>query len=131
MTYRRVKEPKEVVVIFKTHLRPGADEAAYGGVSKSMHDLVDAMPGFISIKEYMAEDGEVIDVARFEDEAALEAWKTHPEHREAQRRGREEFYDRFYVQACRVFREYEFYLGRGEGEKKTQTASAHSRRQAT
>ena len=108
MVYRRVRDPKEVLVIFKTHLRPEADRDAYERVSNRMHELASKMPGFISIKGYTGEDGEVIDVARFTDEASLQAWKIEPEHREAQRRGREEFYDRFWVQVCNVAREYEF-----------------------
>ena len=110
MKYRRVEEPKEVVVFFKTHLRPGADEAEYGRTSRRMHELVEAIPGFISIKGYRSEDGEEIDIVRFKDEEALEAWRTQPEHLATQERGREEFYDHFSVQACRVFREYEFSL---------------------
>jgi len=108
LPYRRVKAPKEVVVIFKTHLRDGADEEAYRLTSQRMHELVEQIPGFISIKGYTAEDGEAIDLVRFETEDALRVWKEQPEHREAQRRGREEFYDHYRVQACKVVRDYEF-----------------------
>src|SRR5437867_6633680 len=48
--YRRVKDPTEVVVIFKTHLRDGADSEAYRKTSRRMHELVEQIPGFISIK---------------------------------------------------------------------------------
>ena len=108
MPYRRVKDPTEVVVIFKTHLREGADSEAYRKTSRRMHELVEQIPGFISIKAYTGEDGEEIDLVRFASEGALKLWKEQPEHREAQRRGREEFYDRYSVQACRVVRDYEF-----------------------
>lgn len=110
MTDRRVKDPSEIVVLFKTHLRKDADEIAYGKASKRMHELVEAIPGFISIKGYRSDDGEEIDLVRFKDETALEAWRTQPEHRATQVRGRTEFYDHYWVQACRVFREYEFTL---------------------
>jgi heme-degrading monooxygenase HmoA len=106
--YRRVKHPTEVVVIFKTHLRQGADSDAYRRTSRRMHELVEQIPGFISIKAYTGEDGEEIDLVRFANEDALKIWKEQPEHREAQRRGREEFYDRYSVQACMVVRDYEF-----------------------
>ena len=106
--YRNVKDPTEVVVIFKTHLREGADSEAYAKTSRRMHELVEQIPGFISIKAYTGEDGEEIDLVRFANEDALTMWKEQPEHREAQRRGREEFYDRYSVQACRVVRDYEF-----------------------
>lgn len=57
MTYRRVADPSEVVVIFKTHLRDGAGEVAYEKASKRMHDLVETIPGFISIKGFRSADG--------------------------------------------------------------------------
>jgi heme-degrading monooxygenase HmoA len=110
VTERRVKDPSGIVVIFKTHLREGADEDEYGRTSRRMHELVETIPGFISIKGYRSEDGEEIDIVRFENEQALEAWRNQPEHRATQERGRKEFYDRYSVQACRVFREYEFSL---------------------
>ncbi|TMA01106.1 MAG: antibiotic biosynthesis monooxygenase [Methanobacteriota archaeon] len=106
--YRSVKNPTEVVVIFKTHLRDGADSEAYRKTSRRMHELVEQIPGFISIKAYTGEDGDEIDLVRFANEGALNAWKEQPEHLEAQRRGREEFYDRYSVQACKVVRDYEF-----------------------
>jgi heme-degrading monooxygenase HmoA len=106
--YRRVKDPKEMLVLFSLHLRKDADEAAYAATSRRMHELVDGWPGFISLKEYTSEDGEVLDIARFADETSLEAWRREPEHLEAQRRGREEFYDRYRIQAARVLRDYSY-----------------------
>ena len=110
MTYRRVKDPTGIVV-FKTHLREGADVAAYERTSRRMHELVSRIPGFISIKGHTSEDGDEIDLVRFEFEDALKARREQPEPRDAQRRGRDEFYDRSSVQVCRVYREYEFLTG--------------------
>ena len=112
MPYRRVKNPKESVVIFKLFLREDADLDDYRRTSNRMHELVEAMPGFISIKEYTGEDGEVIDIARFKDEASLEAWRREPEHLEAQRKGREAFYDHYWIQALKVVREYAYEMPR-------------------
>ncbi len=97
MPDRDVKDPKEVFVIFKLHMRPDADLDGYRATSRLMREFVEQAPEFLSLKEYTGEDGEVIDIVRFADEASLEAWRKEPEHREAQRRGREEFYDR-----CRI-----------------------------
>src|SRR5438034_5293046 len=85
-----------------------ADSEAYRKTSRRMHELVEQIPGFISIKAYTAEDGEEIDLVRFANEEALRTWKEQPDHLEAQRRGRDEFYDRYSVQACKVVRDYEF-----------------------
>jgi len=116
--YRRVKDPKEVVVIFKLFMRDDADLDDYGRTSRRMHELVHKLPGFISLKEYTSEDGEVLDIARFRDETSLEAWKQEPEHLEAQRKGREEFYDHYAIQALKVIRDYEFRREDGERPKR-------------
>lgn len=108
-------------MIFKTHLREGADAEAYRKASRRMHSLVETIPGFISIKGYTSEDGEEIDIVRFETEQTLEAWRNQPEHRATQERGRKEFYDHYSVQACRVFREYEFWNGRADRTKRRKT----------
>ena len=68
-----------------------------------MHELVERIPGFISIKAYTGEDGEEIDLVRFANEDALKVWKEQPEHLEAQRRGREEFYDRYSSRPARWY----------------------------
>lgn len=124
MTYRRVKDSSEIVVIFKTHLRKGADAKEYERTSRRMREIVGEIPGFISIKGYTAEDGEEIDIVRFTNEKALEAWRTQPEHRATQERDRAEFYDHYWVQACKVFREYEFSIVRsGADARRKKTVS--------
>jgi heme-degrading monooxygenase HmoA len=79
-----------------------------------MHELVETIPGFISIKGFTAEDGEEIDIVRFESEQALEAWRNQLEHRIVQALGRTALYDYYHVEAWCVFREYEFTLGSPE-----------------
>ena len=110
MPYHRVKEPTEVAVIFKLFMRADVDMEAYRKTSARMHELAEKLPAFISLKEHTGADGEVIDLARFRDEASLETWKRDPEHLEAQRRGREEFYDHYWIQVLRVVREYAYEL---------------------
>lgn len=112
MPYRRIQAPTEAVVILKLDMRADADLEDYRRTSRRMHELVEKLPGFISLKEYTGEDGEVIQVARFRDEASLEAWRRDPEHLEAQRKGREAYYDHYWVQALRVIREYEYDMPR-------------------
>jgi heme-degrading monooxygenase HmoA len=73
-----------------------------------MHAIVTNMPGFISVKMFTAEDGEVLALAEFESLDALTAWKEHPEHVVAQQRGREEFFAVYRVQICSSIREATF-----------------------
>ena len=113
MTYPRVKDPKA----FSSASRPISVRARITGRtsnSRRMHELVETIPGFISIKGFTGEVGEEIDIVRFESEEALEAWRNQPEHRTVQDLGWTVFYDYYHVEACRVFREYEFILGSTE-----------------
>lgn len=97
-----------VIVLFGTKLRADADLTEYRARSKRMHELVEQMPGFISVKGYTAEDGDEVVIARFASEEALDAWRFHPEHVEAQQRGRDAFYESYWVQVGTTIREYTF-----------------------
>ena len=47
-----------ILVVFKTHLRPGAAREAYAKASCRMHEVLETTPGFISIKGFFAADDE-------------------------------------------------------------------------
>lgn len=95
-----------IVTIFRSRLRPDAD--AYGEVAARMEEEARAMPGFLEVKGYTAEDGERVTIVAFDSMAAHEAWRDHADHREAQRRGRSEFYAWYRLQVCRQLRERTF-----------------------
>lgn len=111
MGYRRVKDPTEVVVLFRIQKREEAREPEYEETDRRMVDIVSAMPGFLSYKHFRSDDGEDVGIVRFGSEADLDAWHAQPEHRKAQARARERWYDRYHVQVCRVVREYEWTRG--------------------
>lgn len=96
-----------VMVIFRSRLR--ADPSpGYAETAARMLALARAMPGFVSYRHYEAEDGERVTIAEFASEDALRAWRDHPEHREAQRRGRADWYSWFRVTTCAPLREIRF-----------------------
>ena len=97
-----------VVVLFGTKMRHDADLDEYGRRSERMNELVKQIPGFISIKGFVADDGDEVLIARFDSEEALEEWRSQPEHVETQRRAREDFYESYWVQVCTTVREYQF-----------------------
>jgi len=80
-----------IVGIFRSRLRE-EHEAAYEPVAERMAERAAAMPGFVSLDGFVADDGERVAIFAFETLAHLDAWRTDAEHLEAQRRGREEFY---------------------------------------
>ena len=97
-----------MVVLFKTQPRPDIDTAEYGKAARRMNVLASESPGFISFKHYSSADGDDIAIVKFESEETLDAWRNHPEHLETQRRGREEFYQYYWVQVCKSVRESEW-----------------------
>jgi heme-degrading monooxygenase HmoA len=94
-----------IITIFRSRLRPEHIKE-YEKVLARMRELVKSMPGFVSAKTFTAPDGERVSIEIFESPEALAAWREHPEHREAQRLGREKFYAEFHIQVCRLEREY-------------------------
>lgn len=95
----------EIIVIGGLTMHEDADMAAYNVLLGQMYKIVSSMPGFQSVKKYKADDGEIISVYRFDSEESLEAWRKHPEHVEAMKRGHSEFYSSGFLQICKVIRE--------------------------
>jgi heme-degrading monooxygenase HmoA len=97
-----------VVILFRTRLRTGIDEQQLTSLGEAMYRIASAMPGFVSYKDFAAADGENLSVVEFESPEALAAWRDHPEHLAAQRRGREEFFEEYRIQVCAPLRQYGF-----------------------
>jgi heme-degrading monooxygenase HmoA len=96
-----------VVTVFRSTLRSDAVDE-YEPMADRMGALARSMPGFVDYKTFSADDGERVTVVTFASMEAHQAWRNHPEHREAQRLGRARFYDAFAIQICRCLRETRF-----------------------
>jgi heme-degrading monooxygenase HmoA len=99
--------PSSVVTVFRSTLRPDAVEE-YEVVSARMVELARTMPGFVDYKTFAAEDGERVTIVTFASLATHQAWRDHPEHRQAQRLGRERFYEAFSIQVGTCISETRF-----------------------
>lgn len=96
-----------VVTVFRNRLAPeGTDE--YAALSPHILQLARSMPGFVDAKTFGAADGERVTIVTFADRASHDAWRDHPEHRAAQRRGIEEFYEDYSIQVADVTYEHHF-----------------------
>jgi heme-degrading monooxygenase HmoA len=93
-----------LIGVFRSRLR-AEHRAAYEATAERMDALVRTMPGYLWHKTFAAGDGERVTLFGFESLAQLEAWRDHPEHREAQRRGRAEFYAEYSLHVCTPLRE--------------------------
>src|SRR5262245_41538292 len=97
-----------VIVVFRTHVKPQADLEQLNALNQRLVTLVSKMPGFFSMKDFSAQDGEFLVIAEFDSLESVDAWKAHPEHLVAQQRGREEFFADYRIQVCNVIRTSDF-----------------------
>jgi heme-degrading monooxygenase HmoA len=95
-----------VAVIFTSRRTAGSD-AEYAALSTRMEELAREQPGFldmISVRDPKTRVG--VTVSYFEDEQSVRAWKAHPEHLEAQRKGMADLYEEYHVTVADVRRDY-------------------------
>lgn len=93
-----------IVTVFRSRLNSGAQDE-YGPMARQMSELARTIPGYISHKGFVAEDGERVTIVEFESEEALREWRIHPEHAKAKKRGIESFFSEYRVLICRVIRD--------------------------
>jgi heme-degrading monooxygenase HmoA len=96
-----------IVTVFRSRLKPGLREE-YVALANHMKELAKTIPGYVSHKDFFAEDGERVAVVEFESEEGQRAWQTHPGHRAAQKLAREQYYAAYHIQVCRLEREARF-----------------------
>ena len=93
-----------ILTVFRSRLRPGV-EAQYRPLALEMSELAHAMEGFVDEAFFAAPNGDRVTIVRFVDRASHDAWARHPAHREAQRRGRDEFYESYEISITEVLDE--------------------------
>ena len=89
-----------VVTVFRSRLRPDAEDHGYGELAARMETRARSMPGFVDFKTFLATDGERVSIIVFDTPEHQAAWRNDPEHRIAQRRGRAFFYDKYSISVC-------------------------------
>lgn len=92
-----------IITVFRSRLRDESRDD-YFEMLKRMRELAASMPGFVSAKTFIADDGERCTIVEFESEEHQKAWARHPEHRLAQVRGRAAFYSAYDLKVATVER---------------------------
>ena len=96
-----------VVILFRSRLTADAGQD-YQEMDAELERLVHDQPGYVSHKSYRSEDGERLTLVWFKDQETLRSWKTLPRHLEAQRRGRERWYQFYEMEVAEVVRTSSF-----------------------
>ena len=94
--------PPYTAVIFTSVA--SADNAGYAATAARMYELAQQQPGYLGAESARETIG--ITVSYWATEGDAKAWKQVLEHAEAQRLGRERWYDQYIVRVATVTREY-------------------------
>jgi heme-degrading monooxygenase HmoA len=100
--------PGQVITIFRSRLR--ADAApGYHETADEMLALAQQVPGFVDYKSFHADDGERVSLVTFDGPEGQRTWREDVAHREAQRRGRDDWYSAYSIQVgdCTAAHEFE------------------------
>jgi len=97
-----------VIVVFRSRLKADVNQEELGRLGQRMFEIASSMPGYVSYTDFSASDGENVSVVEFESLETLADWRNHPEHRAAQERGRQDFFQEYVVQVCTLVRESKF-----------------------
>jgi heme-degrading monooxygenase HmoA len=97
-------EPPYFAVIF-TSLRTPVDDG-YAAMAEIMDELAAAQPGFLGIES--AREGLGITVSYWDSLEAIQACRQNAQHKLAQRKGYQSWYQSFKIRICKVERDYGF-----------------------
>lgn len=96
-----------VVVIFESWPKPGKIDT-YLNMAAALMPLVEGFDGFISIERFQSvtEEGKMVALSFWRDEAAVVAWRNVVEHRRIQDGSRKNVFDDYRLRVANVTRDY-------------------------
>ena len=107
MTDRAEPDDRRIVTVFRSRLRPES-VAEYHETAEQILELARSMPGFVDFKTFEADDGERVSLVTFASMQSHRAWRDHPDHRAAQKLGRDRFYASYDISVSEVIGESHF-----------------------
>lgn len=97
-----------IAVIFEVYLENDINRGMYLDIAAELRPLLDTIPGFISIERFesIQNPQKVLSLSFWEDEAAVEQWRTLESHRAAQEAGRGGIFQDYRLRVASVIRDY-------------------------
>ena len=96
-----------VVVLLRSRLTSAAAED-FLETDEAMTATAASMPGYVEAKNFVAADGERLAVVWWKDAETLRAWREHPEHRLAQAKDRDRWYEYYRLEVAEIVRRSAF-----------------------
>lgn len=99
-----------MAVIFEVHVAPDK-KGEYLAIAHNLKQELTKVAGFISIERFqsISDEGKMLSLSYWRDEAAVEAWRDHGMHRRAQDRGRTSIFKDYNIRVAEVIRDYGMY----------------------
>jgi len=98
----KTPNPPYYAVIFTSVRTEG--ENGYEKMAQEMVELGFNQPGFLGAESARDAEGVGITVSYWDSLEAIENWRNHPRHKEAQRLGQELWYKSFATRVCKIER---------------------------
>lgn len=97
-----------IAVIFEVWPAAGGGRDAYLAVAATLRRDLEQVDGFISVERFqsLVDPDKVLSLSFFRDEAAVLAWRSLQNHREAQARGRGGLFANYRLRVAQVLRDY-------------------------
>ncbi len=99
-----------IAVIFEVIPADGRKEE-YLDIAAKMRPMVEEVEGFISVERFqsLTNPEKLLSLSFFEDEAAIDRWRTLSAHRTAQKHGRGGVFQDYRLKIAGVLRDYGMY----------------------
>jgi len=96
-----------IAVIFEVIPAPGRKQE-YLDIAASLRPELERMDGFISIERFqsLADEGKILSLSIWRDEAAVQRWREFEDHRVAQAKGRGGIFADYRLRVASVIRDY-------------------------
>lgn len=101
-----LSEHDQAIAVLFSNRRSSKDEDAYSATAHRMETLAARQPGFLGVESVRDESGRGITISYWKDRNSALSWKNLAEHLDAQRRGREGWYESYVVRVARMQEEY-------------------------
>ncbi len=97
-----------IAVIFEVWPDGDGGKRDYLGLAAALRSDLMTMDGFISVERFesLYEEGKLLSLQFWRDEAALTAWRNHLRHRQAQALGRGGLFADYRLRVAEVVRDY-------------------------
>ncbi|MEM8748687.1 MAG: antibiotic biosynthesis monooxygenase [Pseudomonadota bacterium] len=96
-----------IAVIFEVEPADGRQDE-YLDIAASMRPMLEQVEGFISVERFrsLTDPTKLLSLSFFEDEAAIERWRTLNAHHGAQSKGRAGVFSDYRLRVAHVMRDY-------------------------